>query len=87
MKNRIKNVLVALVALLAFGTVFFKFVEDWNWVDAFYFTATSINALGYGDIHPLTDVGKIAAAIFTFVSVSLFLYIIGLFAGRDADKK
>jgi len=86
MPRRLRKILAALAVLLVFGTIFFKFVENWNWVDAFYFTATSISALGYGDIRPLTDVGKIATAIFTFTTITLFLYAISGLASHHATK-
>jgi Trk K+ transport system NAD-binding subunit len=39
-----------LASLLLFGTVFFSQVKDLSVIDAFYFTATTIATVGYGDI-------------------------------------
>jgi Trk K+ transport system NAD-binding subunit len=42
--------MLILASLLTFGTVFFAHVKGLSLIDAFYFTATTIATVGYGDI-------------------------------------
>lgn len=82
------------LALIAIGTLFYRAVEGLDWVDAFYFTVITLTTVGYGDISPETDAGK----IFTVVYVLAGLGIIGSFVaiiasharrqpGRDTEER
>lgn len=54
------------------GVVFYHFVEDLSYVDALYFTATTITTVGYGDIAPQTDAGKIFTVFYAFLGIGMF---------------
>lgn len=64
------------LATIGFGTLFYHFVEGLSWVDAIYFCIITLTTVGYGDISPQTDIGK----LFTAVYVLLGIGIIGGFA-------
>lgn len=66
----------AAVALLATGTVFYTLVEKWSFVDAFYFSVTTLTTVGFGQPAPTTDVGKIFTAFFVLSGVGMFLAVI-----------
>jgi voltage-gated potassium channel len=72
--------LFSLVVLLAFGTFLFQILEGWHFIDAFYFSGMTMLTVGYGDVVPHTDTGKIAAVIFAFISVGIALYAVNLIA-------
>lgn len=71
---RIWPLLLLAVAILSIGTVFYHLVEKLKILDAFYFSTITLTTVGYGDITPHTDAGK----IFTVFYV---LFGIGLIAG------
>lgn len=66
---------VALLVLL-FGSIFYHHVEKLDWVDSFYFSTITLSTVGYGDITPKTDLGK----IFTIFYVMIGIGIIATFA-------
>ena len=55
--DRYSNQMIAGLALvvLAMGTVGYRLLEAWIWVDAFYFSAVAVTTVGFGDMVPSTD--------------------------------
>ena len=45
--------------ILFSGTMFYATVEGLRWVDALYLSVVTLTTLGYGDLHPVTDAGKL----------------------------
>jgi voltage-gated potassium channel len=66
------RVLVRLVVLLlAGGTAFYSLVEGWSPLDAFYFSATTLTTVGFGDLAPQTAIGKLCTVIYIFVGLGI----------------
>lgn len=64
------------VVVLAVGTLFYARVEGLRILDAAYFSTMTLTTIGYGDITPKTDAGK----LFTMVYAVTGIGIIGAFA-------
>lgn len=45
-------------------------------VDSIYFTTATMLTVGYGDVHPVTDLGKLSAVIFMWFSVSYGIFML-----------
>jgi len=54
-----KALLVGAVSVVAVGTVAYTLIEGWTPVNALYFSVVTLATVGYGDLHPTTDVGKL----------------------------
>lgn len=61
--------------LLLGGVLFYTRVEKWSVLNAVYFCVVTLATVGYGDITPTTDAGK----IFTMFYIIVGLAIIGGF--------
>jgi voltage-gated potassium channel len=48
-------------------------LEDWDFVDALYFSVVSMATVGYGDLSPQTDVGKLANIPFLVIGIGVFV--------------
>lgn len=57
--------------LLATGTVVFHALEDWGWVDSFYFSSIAVTTVGFGDLVPTTDGAKIFSVFYVFTGVAI----------------
>ena len=63
-KRRTMMLLVFAIAYLTGGGAIFAALEDWRYVDGFYFAAVTLTTVGYGDIVPLTGVGRPLAILY-----------------------
>lgn len=57
-----------------------------SFLDAIYWSAITLMTVGYGDIHPVTDIGKIVAIISSFLGIAVFALPTGIItAGYMAE--
>ena len=59
------------LALVGLGTVVYRLLEDWSWVDAFYFSVVAVTTVGFGDLTPTRDASKLFSVVYIVVGVSL----------------
>ncbi len=78
-KQKIKKFLfVFFIFLLIYliGVLFYVYVENFSLVDAIYFVAVTISTVGYGDIIPKTNIGKLFTSIYSLISLVIFFYLV-----------
>ena len=68
--------LLILLGIMVVGTVGFIFFENYTVIDAVYMTTITLATIGYNEVEPLTDAGKIFNIIFIVSSFAVFAYII-----------
>jgi len=56
--SQVAMVVAFFLLLVAVGTVGYAWIEGWNWADSFYMTIITITAVGYHEVHPLTQAGR-----------------------------
>lgn len=76
--------IVAAVALatIIIGAVFYHHVEKLSWVDSFYFCVVTLATVGYGDITPTTEIGKIFTIFYILSGVGIIATFANLFLKR-----
>lgn len=70
-----RALLLTAILIVIIGAVFYTNVEHWSLLNAVYFCVVTSGTVGYGDITPTTDVGK----LFTIVYITVGLGVIGGF--------
>lgn len=72
---------------LVLGAIFYRQVEGWSWVDAFYFCVASLTTVGYGDLTPATTEGKIFTMVYLITGIGLFVSFGALVARHLLDER
>lgn len=68
--------IVVLVLIMVIGTGGFMLIERFSFIDALYMTVITLSTIGYHEVQPLSDVGKIFNIIFIISSFAVFASII-----------
>ena len=68
------------VLMLVSGTIFYRSVEGWSWIDSLYFSVMTVSTVGSGDLAPQTDIGKLFTVIYIVVGVGVFVVLFTQFA-------
>jgi len=77
---------VLLVIIIAIGTAGYMLIEGWNFLDAFFMVIITISTVGYTEVHPLSDVGRIFTSVLIVVGVGTMLFGFGVFAETLAEN-
>jgi voltage-gated potassium channel len=65
------------VFLVAIGTAGYMVIEDWTMLDSVYMTMITLSTIGYGEVNPVSQTGRIFTLILIVMGVGFFLYVIG----------
>ena len=57
-----------------------------HFLDAVYWASITLLTVGYGDIHPVTDMGKIVAILSSFLGVAVFALPTGIITAGYLDE-
>jgi len=68
---RLAGIFVALIILVTGGSFGFWLVEGWSAADAAWMTVITIAAVGYQEVHPLSDAGRVLAAVLLAGGITL----------------
>jgi len=78
---------VSFIIVLIGGTFIYHEVEGWSYLDSTYFMVITATTIGYGDLSPQTDLGKIITMIYSLVGIAFMFYIISLISHQIFDKR
>ncbi|MBW8640056.1 potassium channel family protein [Hoeflea sp. WL0058] len=70
-----RSILLLAFLILLSGTIFYRSIERWSWVDALYFSATTVSTVGFGELSPATDLGKLFTIIYMFIGIGVFVLL------------
>ncbi len=64
----------AFIILLSIGVAWFYFVENVSLVDSVYMVVITLSTVGFGEVTPLSEAGKIFIAVYIILGVGLLGY-------------
>ncbi len=74
-----------IAVLIASAIIAYHFLEGWNYIDSTYFAVSTITTVGYGDLTPKTQPGRIFTILYMLIGVPTGLYVI-MSLGEHREK-
>jgi voltage-gated potassium channel len=68
--------LLLLITILCIGITGFIFIEDYSLGEAFYMTVITISTVGFNEVRPLSETGRVFTAFLIIFSFSTFVYAV-----------
>ncbi|MGB8707347.1 MAG: NAD-binding protein [Dehalococcoidia bacterium] len=67
---------IILLLVLIIGTIGYRLIEGWSFLDSLYMTVTTITTVGYAEVHPLSTTGRIFGIFLILGGVGTAFYIL-----------
>ena len=85
-----RGVVVLALLTLATGTFFYRWSEGWDYVDALYFSVTTLTTIGFGDLLPTSTGTKLFTIMYSLAGIGIIAAFITSLAqsirARDEQK-
>ncbi len=74
--TRVRLPFILLVVALAYGTVGYRVLEGFSFVDSLYMTVITLSTVGFGEVHPLSAAGRVfTITVIVFGVVAFFEFL------------
>ncbi len=78
-------VLIGGAAVLGTGTLGFMWIESWGAFDSFYMTVITLSTVGFGEVRPLSEVGRLFAVFLILGGVATVGFAVSALGERIAE--
>lgn len=78
---------LAFLAMLAMGTAGYMWIEGWRALDAFWMVAITLTTIGFGEIHTLSDNGRVFTLGLILAGVSIGTYAMAQITQQVVEGK
>ncbi len=88
MKSEFKPAVYAvllLVSVVSIGIIGFMIIEGFSFIESFFMTIITVATVGFQEVHPLSDVGRIFTAFLIIFSFGIFAYAVTTFTRYIVD--
>ena len=79
--RRLRLALLLVALSLSVGTAGFMLIEHYPLLDAWYMSVITLASVGFGEVYPLSDTGRIFTSFLILFNVGLFAYSISTITG------
>jgi len=75
--RNLRTIGALLLFVIVAGTAGYHYIEGWSWFDGFYMVVTTLTTIGYQEVHPLSQPGRIFNVFVILSGVSLLALGVG----------
>lgn len=79
--DRLRLALLLVALSLSVGTAGFMLIEHYPLLDAWYMSVITLASVGFGEVYPLSNVGRLFTSFLILFNVGLFAYSISTITG------
>ena len=76
-RRRLQIFLALFLAVALAGTFGFMALEHLSFIDAFYYNIATMSTVGYGDIHPTSELSRVCAILLIIMGGATFFGLVG----------
>ena len=69
---------LVLFFIIAFGAAGYMVIEGWGLIDSIYMAIITITTVGFGEVHNISEVGRLYTIVLIFIGGGFFVYGAGL---------
>ena len=78
LRRRLVLALLAFPVIVAVGTLGYMLVEGWSFSDALFMAATTITTVGFGEVQPLSERGRLFTILLLIVGLAAVWYALSV---------
>jgi voltage-gated potassium channel len=71
--------MVALFFIVFTGALWYRYMEGWSWIDAFYMAVITLTTVGFGETNPLSPEGRLFTIVLLLAGIWVITYIVNNF--------
>lgn len=69
-----------LIGSLCTGMFGFVLIEGFNWVESFYMAVITFSTVGFNEVYPLSENGRLFTSIYIIFNLMIFAYVVSVFS-------
>ncbi|MBA4373089.1 MAG: potassium channel protein [Thermodesulfovibrio sp.] len=72
--KKLTGILLALAGILVTGLLGYSFLEGWSTLEALYMTVITLSSVGFMEVHPLSNAGRIFTMLLILLGSGVLIY-------------
>lgn len=78
---------VLFFSVMLLGIIGYMVIEGYTLLESVYITSITVSTVGFGEVRPLTDAGRVFTIFLILTNVVVFTYVVALFSQYLADGR
>jgi voltage-gated potassium channel len=78
--SRLRTAMIAVIVIFLLGVIGYHLIEGWSFLDALYMTVITLATIGYGEVHPLSNGGRLFTIGLILSGLGIMGYGLGITA-------